>query len=229
MKKLKLTAIVAALTFALSTITAPLMAAEIGVGISTAYTDLETSGTETLKSSSAQQSTAVDTVVNIPSVFIQIDVQGWVFGMEHIPITAVLGEAKTTRGDKLKGTADAAPNVDQIVQAEVENHNTWYIETPGYGLSEGNGIYLMAGFTEFDIITNETLGTGAAYPDVTVDGTTWGLGVKQKFDSGLFLKAIATYTDYDDISISSTGSDAVTTITADLESTAAKLSMGYNF
>lgn len=229
MTKLKLTAIVAALTFALSTITAPLMAANIGVGVSTAYTDLETSGTETLKSSSATQSTSVDTVVNIPSVFIQVEVAGWVLGVEHIPVEAVLGSAKTTRGDKLKGTADAAPNVDQIVQAEVENHNTWYIETPGYGLSEGNGVYLMAGFTEFDIKTNETLGTGAAYPDVTVDGTTYGLGVKQTFDSGLFLKAIATYTEYDDISIASTGSDAATTITADLESTAAKLSLGYNF
>ena len=87
----------------------------------------------------------------------------------------------------------------------------------------------MAGYTEFDIKTNETLGTGAAYPDVSVDGITYGLGVKQTFENGIFMKAVATYTDYDDISIASTGSDAASTIDADIEATAAKFALGYNF
>ena len=43
------------------------------------------------------------------------------------------------------------------------------------------------------------------------------------------MKAVATYTDYDDISIASTGSDAASTIDADIEATAAKFALGYNF
>ena len=229
MKKFKFAAVVTALTFAISTITTPLTAVELGFGISGAYTDLETSGTETLTSSSAKQSTTVDTMVNIPSLFIQLDMNGFVLGFEHIPLTAELGSSLTSRSDDIKGTGDTAPSVDQIVQAEIEDHNTIYIETPGFGFGNGSGVYLMAGFTEFDIKTNETLGTGAAYPDVSIDGVTYGLGVKQKFESGIFAKALATYTDYDDISIASTGSDAASTITADIEAMAAKFSLGYNF
>jgi hypothetical protein len=229
MKKYKLAAIVAALTLAISTFTTPSMAVNIGIGISGAYTDLETDGTETLKTSSAQQSTSVDTVVNIPSIFIQLEMNGWVLGIDHIPGEAELGATKTTRGDQLKGTAEAARNVDQIVQAEISDHNTYYIETPGFGFGDGNGLYLMAGYTEFDVATNETLGTGAAYPDASIDGTTLGIGVKQTFDNGIFVKAIATHTDYDDISLASTGSDASSTIDASIESTAAKFALGYNF
>ena len=230
MNRFKLAAMVAAATIALNAFTAPLMAMSLGIGVSGAYTNLDTSGSETLKTTSVVSSTSRDTVVAVPSMFIQITGPwGFVLGVEHVPLTAELGSSLTTRGDKLKGTADAAPSVDQIVQAEIEDHNTIYIETPGFGFGNGSGVYLMAGFTEFDIKTNETLGTGAAYPDVSIDGVTYGLGVKQKFESGIFAKALATYTDYDDISIASTGSDVASTITADIESVAAKFSFGYNF
>ena len=230
MNRFKLAAMVAAATIALNAFTAPLMAMSLGVGVSGAWTNLETSGSETLKTSSAVQSTTIDTVVNIPSMFIQVTGPwGFVLGVEHVPLTAELGSSLTTRGDKLKGTADAAPSVDQIVQAEISDHNTYYLETPGIGFGGGNGLYLMAGYTEFDVITNETLGTGAAYGDASVDGTTLGIGIKTQTDHGFFVKLLGTYTDYSDISIASTGSDAASTVTADIEATAAKFSLGYNF
>ena len=230
MNRFKLAAVVAAATIALNAFTAPLMAMSLGVGVSGAWTSIEASGSETLKTSSAVQSTSRDTVVNIPSMFIQITgPYGIVLGLEHIPFTAEIGNEFTSRTDDIKGTAETGPSVDQIVQAEISDHNTWYLETPGYGLGDGNGFYAMVGYTEFDVITNETLGTGAAYGDASVDGTTLGIGIKTQTDHGFFVKLLGTYTDYSDISIASTGSDAASTITADLDTTAAKVSMGYNF
>ena len=150
-------------------------------------------------------------------------------GVEHVPLTAELGSSLTSRADDIKGTGDTAPSVDQIVQAEITDHNTYYLETPGIGFGGGNGLYLMAGYTEFDVITNETLGTGAAYGDASVDGTTVGIGVKTTTEHGFFVKLLGTHTDYSDISLASTGSDAASTVTADIEATAAKFSLGYNF
>jgi hypothetical protein len=140
-----------------------------------------------------------------------------VLGVEHVPLTAELGSSLTSRGDDIQGTGDTAPSVDQMVQAEITDHNTYYIETPGIGFGDGNGLYLMAGYSEFDVITNETLGTGAAYGDASVDGTTLGIGVKTHTDHGFFVKLLGTYTDYSDISIASTGSDAASSITADID------------
>ena len=230
MNRFKQAAMVAAATIALNAFTAPLMAASIGIGISGAWTDLDTSGTETLKTTSVVSSTSRDTVVNVPSMFIQITGPwGIVLGIEHVPLTAELGSEFTSRVDKLKGGADAETSVDQIVQAEVSDHNTVYIETPGYGFGGGSGVYLMAGYSSFDVLTNEKLGTGAAYGDASIDGTTLGIGIKTNTDHGFFAKLLGTWTDYDSISLTSTGSDAASTITADIDATAAKFSLGYNF
>ena len=73
------------------------------------------------------------------------------------------------------------------------------------------------------------LGTGAAYGDKTINATTVGGGFKGTHESGISIKIMYEYTDYDNISLESTGSDAATTVTADADSQAIKLSVGYNF
>ena len=91
------------------------------------------------------------------------------------------------------------------------------------------GLFAKAAISEVTVETNETLGTGASYGNQDINGRTIGFGFKKTNDSGISLKLEYNYTDYDDISLSSTGSDAATTITADADRQDVKFSIGYNF
>ena len=223
----KFISIAAAFTLMFGVFATSATALNFGVGVSSAFTSLETSGSETLKQSSAVASGSTDNQVAIPALFLQVENDmGFVLGYKVVPGEAELGSKVTQRGDKYKGTADSAVTVDQNVQAQVENVQTIYFETPGF---TSLGLFGTIGYTEFDVITNESLGTGAAYGDATMDGYMFGLGMKHTFDTGFFVKAMATYTEFDSVSISSTGSDAASTVDAEVEATAGEVAMGFKF
>ena len=48
-------------------------------------------------------------------------------------------------------------------------------------------------------------------------------------DNGTFVRAEAAYTDYEEFELKSTGSDAVSTISGDLETLSARISVGKSF
>ena len=78
--------------------------------------------------------------------------------------------------------------------------------------------------------TNEKLGTGSSYPDIDVDGVKYGIGFKTGTAGGILFKIEGTYTEFDAISVNSTGSDTATTITSPgTEIGAVKLAVGYAF
>ena len=108
-------------------------------------------------------------------------------------------------------------------------HTTIYFETPGLGAGGSGGLYLTGGWTSADLLTKEVLGTGSSYPDVDVDGYTVVIGFKTGTDSGMLAKISAEYTDYEDITLNSTGSDTSSKIDATLDTYAVKVSVGYSF
>ena len=101
-----------------------------------------------------------------------------------------------------------------------------YIETPGLGAA---GFYAKIGASHVTVETNESLATGATYGNQDVNGATIGLGFKGASDSGILLKASVEYTNYESVSLKSTGSDVASTIDADPETYGLKVSIGYNF
>ena len=101
-----------------------------------------------------------------------------------------------------------------------------FIETPGLGPA---GLHLKLGYSEATIETNESLGTGASYGNEDINGITVGVGFKGVSDNGMLAKIAAEYTEYDTVTFNSVGSDAVTKITADPETYALKVSVGYQF
>ena len=220
MFKAKLTAIAVAVSIVFTYATQA-MAFNIGVGVSGAWTGLSTSGTHTLRTTSVQESTEKDADVVIPSVFIQVEIPyGLVLGYERVPGEAELGKSETQRNHIVAN--ETSTTVTQYAQAEVSDHYTIYLESPTYG----PGIYAVIGYSEADIVTNETLATGSAYGDTSVEGIMYGIGIKQSYDNGIFVKAVTTFTDYDNLSITSDGSNVVD---ADIETFAGKLAIGYNF
>ena len=230
--KMKIAALVGAVGILLSVLTTPIMAISIGLGASGGATWLQATGKETLKQSSVVVPYEISHGLFIPSVYLQVtigegkfgDKNGFVIGIEHIPGEHEIDSKSVTKSDLRVGNATTTGT--NYAQAELSDHSTIYIESPGF---TGLGLFVKAGWTGVTVKTNETLITGAAYGDKTINAKTVGGGLKGTHESGIALKVVYEYTDYDNISLSSTGSDAASTVTADADSQAFKISIGYNF
>jgi len=225
MRKNKFTALVGAGAILLGTLTTPLMAGSFGIGVAGLGLLGETDGTETLKTTSVKTSKrGVNGTGTVAAGYIQYTFgeNGFVVGLEKIPGSATLGSNTVTVTDKLTDGSGTA--VTQHAEAKIDNHRGAYIESPSLG-----GLYLKVGYSEVDLTTQESLGTGSAYGDDTMSGTTVGVGFRGTHDSGIHLKFAVERTDYDSVKLTSTGSDVASKIDADLTTYGARLSIGYNF
>ena len=233
MSKVKFSALLGAAAILLgATMTGPSVAGGLAIGIQGTAIYIETSATETLKTTSVVTSTEDGQVGAVPGAFIQYTFgdDGFVIGIEKIPgevnvvnKTRLIRDAREAYDDATEYTA---PEVKQIVKADVQDHISVFVETPGFGPA---GFHLKLGYSEVTIETSETLGTGAVYGNADINGYTVGAGFKGVADNGMLMKVAAEYTDYDTATFNSTGSDAVTKITADPETYALKISLGYQF
>ena len=90
----------------------------------------------------------------------------------------------------------------------------------------GNGGYLKTGVANVSLNTDESLGTGSKYGNVDIMGVVLGVGI----ESGNWRTEVA-YTDYEDISLtSSVARTGVTTnnkIDANLDTLALKVSYAF--
>lgn len=201
--------------------------AEIGFGATLVTGETSASGSENMKGSTGEggghNAITKDADYDLAEVFIEyIHGSGSVIGWAHIPGEASLGKSTTTR---TQSKAIGTDTVTQVAAADAGNHNMIYIETPFIN----DAMFVTAGIASVDITTKETLGTGAKYGDTSINGYMVGVGVKADMGSNLYVKASVNYTDYEQLNISSTGSDVSSTITADLDTTAAKVSLGFKF
>ena len=207
--------------------------ADLAIGVTANFSSIDTDGSETLKTSELVTTGSVKEEVVVPSAFLEYALDlGLTLGFEYVPVNAELGSNKATRVDKLAG---GNVTVNQNAQAEISDHWTVYLETPAigwgnaYGVFGENGLYLTAKHSELTVTTDESLGTGSSYGDATVEGTTFGAGVRTKLWDHMLVKLEASYTDYDEIILYSSGSDAVSTIKAEPDAAQVRLSIGFSF
>ena len=205
--------------------------AEKRIGISAAYTMFDSSGTETTKSSDEKNSASKDEDVVVPSIFFEIaNDSGLALGIDYVPVEAELGASTNARTDT--DTDDASDTAgDNKASAELSDHITIYALMP-----LGDTFYLKAGLARATVDTTETLATGTTYGNEDVDGRMIGFGLNRDLDSGLFFRAEATYTDYDDVKLNGSfngnaaGDSAVrNTVDADVDATALRISVGKSF
>lgn len=207
------------------------------VGFTGAVADIEASGTETegkaavVETNNAQ----VNNTVAVFSVFAEMnDVMGTgiSLGVDYIPMSADVSNSVRKRTDvetSVTGTnTTTSTSRSQSAQAELDQHITVYAT---YDIAEN--IYVKAGYVTVDLNTLESLGTGSKYGNIEVEGYTIGLGAQADLMADMFARIEASYTDYEDISISdTTGRTGVTTnnkIDASLDVSMLKASIGYKF
>lgn len=234
MNRIKSTSLVAAVVILMSAWSTQLMAGSIGIGITGLGVVAETDGTETMKAGIKSTKNGVNGTGFVPAGYIQYTfgdrLNGFVIGLEKIPGAVTLGEKETTRTDFVKDSTGGAaydglgPKVKQLAKAQIDNHWGAYVETPGFA-----GLFLKAGVSQVDLTTQESLGTGASYGDDTMEGVTLGIGFKGTSESGIHIKFGYEVTDYGSVSLKSTGSDVSSTIDADVQTYAGRISIGYNF
>ena len=198
--------------------------AEIKYGVSGALTFIDASGTET--EGGEKNSGDADNIVAIPSLFAEYAFSDTVsVGIDYIPLSADVSDKTKKRTDtetSVTGTkTTTSTSRTQTANAELENHITLYAN---YNLD--NGLYLKGGVAQVTLNTEESLGTGSKYGEEDIMGYVIGFGV----DSGNWRTEL-TYTDYEDISLtSSVARTGVTTnnkIDADLDTVALRVSYAF--
>ena len=203
-------------------------AVDMTLGVSGAIVNLQAEGSETETGSQTAETTpaSVSNTFATGSIFAEAQFGRIAFGVDYIPMDADVSDATHTRTEtesSVTGTAtETTTSRTQTAAAEVSDHitlnATYYFN---------DAIYLHLGYASVHVETNQSLDTGSKYGNVNIDGIQYGLGI-QMTDN---LRLEAAYTDYDDVSItSSVARTDVTTnnkISADLDTTQIKLS--YHF
>ena len=197
--------------------------ADVKMGISGMYLDVEAAGKQTLKTTgTVARKTHNDEAVT-GEIFLEKELDGGLtLGVAVIPVSAEVGSSSVTRTDELK-SGDVTGT--QKASADFSMHTTIYALMP----LGTNGLYAKLGGGSVDVESTESLVTGAKYGDETVNFLTIGLGFERELDNGLFARFEGSFSDYDSIELKSTGSDAVSTINGDIETVNARISIGKAF
>ena len=212
----KLLSIVSSLIL-VSTITAK---AEIGMGISGAFISVDGDGSETTRTSGQVNKGSHSEDVAVPEVFIElIGDTGGALGLSYIPTRDLGSKSRSdTNADGDTGTYKA--------QAELDNVLKLYGDMP-LGSIAGGTSYLSVGVQHVELVTLESLNSGATYPNKNLFGYSIGLGLKGDvpYGSNLYYKGEVTYTDFETYEADGAGNK----VSADLDATTARLSIGYKF
>tara|TARA_A100001015_G_scaffold301563_1_gene388558 strand:+ start:342 stop:998 length:657 start_codon:yes stop_codon:yes gene_type:complete len=195
--------------------------AEVSYGISAAITKIDATGTET--EGGEKNNGSADNTVIIPSIFAEYAYSDSIsIGLDYIPLKADVSNKTKSRTDtetSVTGTATATTTErSQKAQAELKNHLTLYAN---FALTDT--YYVKGGLAFVELDATESLGTGSKYGSEDIFGGVLGVGAQsgnQRFE--------LIYTDYEDISLtSSVARTGVTTnnkIDADLDTLAFKYS-----
>jgi len=178
-------------------------AANVNVGISGQMGLFTATGkethTDTTSSDSATFSNS-DTEIGAAgyaSVFIEGVIQDRVLiGVDYVPSPLETDTVETAKHDKTDSTTVTI--VENKVQVDFEDLTTFYL-----GLMVTENAYIKAGLVSVDVVTNETLGTGSAYNNTSLDGTMYGVGYNFGADNGMFVRVEGNYMSFDAASLTS--------------------------
>ena len=174
-------------------------------------------------------------VLGYGSVFLEKTLgDRFLVGIDYVPAALSTETTERSRTDQAVGSAANAA-VTQKVKVDFEDLTTVYV---AMNLTEN--LYIKAGYVEVDINTKETLGTGSAYGNTSIDGSVYGIGYNKTLDNGVFLRAEGNVMAFDGTKLTSSdtcanGATMVVTclnnvITlSSLDGASGKLSVGKSF
>ena len=225
--------------FAIASITMTTAFAGMSFGVVGSSMDIGATGTETdrltaaganVADTSTRTRSASDSAMTA-SLYLEYTLSDSVwpltFGAELTPGTADISKKISRSDTELSRTGQVAHTVlskRRSASAEATNMSTVYIEAPIF-----RGLYVKAGLA--NITVNHANDSGLE-DSSALTGTNLGLGFRTETAGGYILKASYEETDYDTLSLRSTGNSVAansTGVTADVDTEAYRLSIGKAF
>ena len=222
-----LTTYITCLFLILSPITAN--AAGFSIGVTASSNSLDTVGKEDTDNNGtidATKNVTDDFIVG--SIFAEYTNMGDKFGMtlgvDYIPFDADIDKRSISQTSL--GAAGASSSGTNSVEGTVKDHYTLYIQ-PGFMIKPSTMLYGTLGYASATVNgKSQSITHTNINEDKDLEGTKIGVGIKHVYDSGLFVKADYSETDYDAVSFTTSNN---TKATADLDNTSFAISLGKQF
>jgi hypothetical protein len=187
---------------------------QFGFGLMTGQVSTDGTESEGTAADTSNRSKSIDEFFIGGDLFMEfVADSGMTYGISYVPVDVELGSGERT---DVNGS-DAAENDDgtRSASADVSDLMTLYTNIP----VGDNGWYGLLGYHFATIETSETLNT-SSYPDEDITGYQIGLG--QRIDK---FKYELSYSDFEDINISSTGGR--NSVSADADALTFRISFGF--
>ena len=195
--------------------------AEMKYGLTGSLTFIDATGSET--EGGEKTNGSADNIVVVPSLFLEYGMGNLSVGLDYIPLSADVSSKAKKRTDvetSVAGTVTSTSTTrNQSAQASLEDHITLYAN---YMLNES--YFVKAGIGQVTLSSDESLATGAKYGNVDIDAYLIGLG----YASGNG-RIELVYTDYEDISLSSSVARTGVTTNNKIEADLDTLSLKYSY
>ena len=213
MKKIIITILISLFAYSIAS-------AEVGVniGVSGNMAVFAAEGQETVD----ERKTTGDAigVVSYGSVFIEKTLGDYItIGVDHLPSALETDTTEDNRCDTPTYVGCTAKV--NSVQVDFSNLNTIYVS-----LNLNENFYIKAGRMTVDVTTNESLATGSAYGNTSLDGSLLGIGYNKTMDSGLVFRAEGTAMEFDGVSLTSTAATGNIVKLNQLNGVSGKISVG---
>ena len=145
-------------------------------------------------------------------------------GVSYVPHSASSDTAENIQNFQAPGSLPTSTKTTNRVKVSFEDLVTVYALA-----NLNDNIYLKAGFMQVDLITEESLGTGGAYPNDTLDGYTIALGYNMDLADGMFVRAEVAHIEMDGVTLTNTN-DSTKSVSADgITGMGAAVSVGKSF
>ena len=139
LRKIKPTGLLVAVALMLSALVSPLKADGLTFGVKGAGTILLTEAFETNRDGAEKHKGDHTEEALIPSLFVEYNLaeignigDGWVIGLDYIPLKPEIADETRTTVDMVKNSGATKPTVTQKAKADLKYHTTLYVETPGF-------------------------------------------------------------------------------------------------
>ena len=138
-------------------------------------------------------------------------------GVDYVPVSA---DSETTEN---VNTNAAGTEFTNKVQVDFKDLTT------AYAMINLGPMYVKAGVMTVDVVTNESLGTGGAYGNTSLDGTMFAVGMDRELDNGAFIRLEGTVMEFDGVELTNTN-DSTKSIKVDgIDGYGARISIGKSF
>ena len=159
----------------------------------------------------------------IGSVFVEKTLgDRFAIGIDYVPHSM---DSETSENVQIDTPTEAnGTSRTNTVQADFEDLTTIYAT-----LSLNDNVYIKLGLMSVDVKTNESLATGGAYGDTSLDGQMFGIGYDRDLDNGAFFRIEANMMDLDGVTLVNTADSDKSVKVDGISGYGARISVGKSF